>query len=110
VPGAGTVLADEVAVQAAQNFLKIIEGELQAALSALRSAGNTLADPSHWAGGDATRFQSQIWPKAQADLKQIEASLADLQKQVSTVLQNILAAGGGGGVPVPGPGPVIQPL
>jgi len=100
----GIVLADEAAVQAAQNILKIIEGDLEAAISALRAAGNTLSDPGHWAGADAARFQNQIWPKAQADLKQIEASLKDLQQQVATVLNNIIVAGGGG-VGNPGIGP-----
>jgi hypothetical protein len=89
------VKADDVAIQASQTFLNIIDNQLQGAFQQLSQAGNTLADPNHWAGGDASMFQSQIWPKAQSDLRQMQTALTDLQQQVNKVLSNIFAAGGG---------------
>jgi hypothetical protein len=88
------VKADDVAIQASKTFLNIIDNQLQGAFQQLSQAGTTLSDPNHWAGGDATQFQTQIWPKAQSDIKQMQTSLTDLQQQVNKVLSNIFAAGG----------------
>jgi hypothetical protein len=88
------VKADDVAIQASHTFLNIIDNQLQATFQQLTQAGNTLADPNHWAGGDASQFQTQIWPKAQSDIKQMQSALTDLQQQVNKVLTNIFAAGG----------------
>jgi hypothetical protein len=88
------VKADDVAIQASKTFLNIIDNQLQGAFQQLNQAGTTLSDPNHWAGGDASQFQGQIWPKAQSDIKQMQTSLTDLQQQVNKVLSNIFAAGG----------------
>lgn len=88
------VMADDVAIQAVKQFLNIIDNQLQGAFNQLNQAGNTLADGQHWKGGDANQFQSQIWPVAQKDIKQMQSSLTDLQTQVNKVLGNIMTAGG----------------
>jgi hypothetical protein len=88
------VMADDTAVQAVKQFLNIIDNQLQGAFNQLNQAGSTLASGQHWKGGDATQFQTQIWPQAQKDLKQMQQSLTDLQQQVNKVLGNIFSAGG----------------
>jgi hypothetical protein len=88
------VKVDDQAIQASQTFLNIINNQLQGAFNQLTNAGNTLSDPNHWSGGDASQFQNTIWPQAKSDISKMQSSLTDLQGQVDKVLKNIMAAGG----------------
>jgi len=88
------VKADDVAIQASRTFLQILDNQLQGAFSALGTNGQTLIDIGHWAGADADKFRTDIWPKVEADLKQIASSLHDLHGEVDKVLGNIMKAGG----------------
>jgi len=90
----GTVKVDDLAVQASMDFLNAINNQLAPGFTKLGTAGGTLSDPTHWAGGDATIFQSQIWPQLQKDMKNMQTDLTTLQSKIDKVLKNIQAAGG----------------
>lgn len=91
---ATTVKVDDLATQASTNFLNVINNQLGPAFTALGKAGNTLADPTHWSGGDASTFQTDIWPKLQKDMQNMQNDLTTLQGKIDKVLKNIKTAGG----------------
>ena len=89
-----TVKADDMASSASDSFLKIINQQLGPAFTQLISNGNTLADPTHWSGGSASQFQTQVWPKAKSDIQGMQNDLADLQNRIGKILNDIKTAGG----------------
>lgn len=91
---ATTVKVDEMATTASTNFLNAINNQIGPGFSALNSAGNTLADSTHWSGGNATTFQTDIWPTLQKDMQKMQGDLRDLQKKINTCLNDIKTAGG----------------
>lgn len=91
---ATTVKVDQMATDASNSFLKIINNQLGPAFSQLISNGNTLADPTHWSGGSASQFQNTVWPGAKQDIQNMQKNLSDLQTQVGKILNNINLAGG----------------
>lgn len=91
---ATTVKVDDMATQAVTNFQNAINNQIQPGFTQLNSAGNTLADPTHWSGGDASTFQTDIWPTLQKDMQKMQSDLQTLHDKINTCLNNIKQAGG----------------
>lgn len=92
---ASTVKVDDMATQASTNFLNAINNQIAPGFTQLNNAGNTLADPTHWSGGNATTFQADIWPTLQKDMQKMQSDLQTLQSKINTCLNNIKMAAGG---------------
>ena len=89
------VLATDNAKQAATRMQTMLSGDMSAQLRQLQVAGNDLSNPNTWDGPLATRFRTGEWPPQSRALQTAITTLEGLSKQMQTVLQNILQAGGG---------------
>ena len=88
------VLATDNARQAATRMQTMLSGDLSVQLRQLQVAGTSLSDPNTWDGPLATRFRTGEWPAQSRALQQATTTLNDLSRQMQTVVQNILHAGG----------------
>jgi hypothetical protein len=89
------VLSTDEAKQAVQQMKGILGGQLQQQLHQLMSNGDFLADPNKWDGPLAMQYRNQVWPDVKRSLQNIGPALEKLHNEVSTVLNNIMQAGGG---------------
>jgi uncharacterized protein YukE len=88
-----TVLVTQEAKDAAVKMKSIVHGGLQQQVQDLQRQGKTLASGAVWKGQKADVFQGQIWPETDAALTKMITALADLQRRVDGVLDEIFAAG-----------------
>jgi hypothetical protein len=89
------VLATDTAKQAATKMQAMLSGDMSAQLRQLQVAGNDLSNPDTWDGPLAARFRTGEWPAQSRALQSAITTLDTLSKQMQTVVQNILHAGGG---------------
>jgi uncharacterized protein YukE len=88
-----TVLVTPEAKAAADRMKAIVHGGLQQQVQDLQRQGNTLAGGAVWKGSKADLFQGSIWPETDTALTKLVHALADLQRRVDGVLDEISAAG-----------------
>jgi hypothetical protein len=89
------VLATDNAKQAATKMQALLAGDVSAQIKQLQAVGNQLCNPNTWDGPLAQRFRSGEWPGQSRALQSAATTLETLSKQMETVVQNILHAGGG---------------
>jgi len=89
------VLATDAAKQAATRMQAMLSGEMSAQIKQLQVIGNQLCNPNAWDGPLAQRFRSGEWPQQSRALQSAVTTLETLSKQMETVVENILHAGGG---------------
>jgi len=88
-----TVLVTQEAKDAAIRMRSIVHGGLSEQVQDLQRQGNTLASGAVWKGEKADVFQGSIWPETDRALTSLVTALADLQRRVDGVLDEIFAAG-----------------
>jgi uncharacterized protein YukE len=88
-----TVLVTQEAKDAAVRMKSIVHGGLQQQVQDLQRQGNSLASGAVWKGAKADVFQGSIWPETDTALTNLVTALADLQRRVDGVLDEIFAAG-----------------
>ena len=88
-----TVLVTQEAKDAATRMRSIVHGGLSEQVQDLQRQGNTLASGAVWKGEKADIFQGSIWPETDRALTSLVTALADLQRRVDGVLDEIFAAG-----------------
>ncbi len=88
------VLATENAKTAATRMQSLLSGDMTAQLHQLQTLGTALSNPNTWDGPLAQRFRSGEWPQQNKALQTAVTTLETLSKQMETVVQNILHAGG----------------
>lgn len=88
------VLATEAAKQAATKMQALLSGDMTAQIKQLQTIGNQLGSPNVWDGPLAQRFRTSEWPANARALQSAVTTLETLSKQMETVVQNILHAGG----------------
>jgi hypothetical protein len=89
------VLATDAAKQAATKMQALLSGQITGELKQIQAIGNQLINPNIWDGPLAARFRSSEWPGENRALQTAVTSLETLSKQMETVVENILKAGGG---------------
>jgi uncharacterized protein YukE len=72
---------------------QIINGPLVDQIRALDNQGRTLSDPNIWDGNLAQQFRSE-WPNTHNALQKTQQALEELRRNVQTINQNIMTAGG----------------
>jgi hypothetical protein len=88
------VLATETAKQAALKMQALLSGQITAEIKQVQAIGNQLINPNTWDGPLAVRFRTSEWPGETRALQGAVTALETLSKQMETVVQNILHAGG----------------
>jgi len=78
---------------AIQKFKAILEGGLIQQIEDLNKQGQKLSQPEVWDGRLAQQFRSE-WADTYKKLQATKASLAELQKHLKDINDNILRAGG----------------
>lgn len=78
---------------AIQRFKSILEGGLIQQIEDLNKQGQKLSQPEVWDGRLAQQFRSE-WAETYKKLQATKASLAELQKQLKDINDNIMRAGG----------------
>jgi hypothetical protein len=91
---ARTVSSPE-AIAAIKSMQGIISGQFGDVISALNKEAATLLDKSYFDGVEPSRFQTELWPSTDKELKEAQQSLNDMSEQLSKMLQSIAEAGGG---------------
>jgi hypothetical protein len=91
---ARTVSSPE-AIAAIRAMQGIITGDFTNVISALNKQAAILLDKSFFDGVEPTRFQQEIWPKTDKELKEAQNQLNQMSEQLSKMLTNIAEAGGG---------------
>jgi uncharacterized protein YukE len=79
---------------AATRMQTLLGSDITAQLRQLQTVGNTLTNPNAWDGPLAQRFRTAEWPQQNRSLQSTVTTLETLAKQMDTVVQNILHAGG----------------
>ena len=87
------VLSTAAAREAIQRMQQIINGPLVDQIRALDNQGRTLSDPNIWDGNLAQQFRSE-WPNTHNALQKTQQALEELRRNVQTINQNIMTAGG----------------
>ena len=88
-----TVMVTPEAKDAALRMRSVVHGGLQQQVQDLQRQGHVLAGGQAWKGAKADLFQTSIWPDTDRALTSMLGALADLQRRVDGVLDEILAAG-----------------
>ncbi|TMC08064.1 MAG: pyrophosphorylase [Chloroflexi bacterium] len=88
------VLATEAAKQAATKMQALLTGDMTAQIKNVQTIGNQLCNPNAWDGPLAQRFRTGEWPGQSKALQSAVTTLETLSKQMETVVENILHAGG----------------
>jgi hypothetical protein len=88
------VLATESAKQAITKMESLLQGDMTAQLQQLQQLGTRLTDPNTWDGPSAVQFRNGQWPQASKNLQNTITAIENVDKQVQTIIQNILHAGG----------------
>jgi hypothetical protein len=88
------VLATEAAKQAATKMQALLTGDMTAQIKSVQQIGTQLSDPNRWDGPLAQRFRTGDWPAQSKALQSAVTTLETLSKQMETVVENILHAGG----------------
>ena len=88
-----TVMVTQEAKDAAVRMRSIVNGGLQQQVQDLQRQGQTLANGQTWKGAKAELFSTSIWPDTDRALTSMITALADLQRRVDGVLDEIFAAG-----------------
>jgi hypothetical protein len=89
------VLATDNAKTAATKMQTLLTGNMTAQIHQLQTLGTALTNPNTWDGPLAVRFRTGSWPQQNKALQTAVTTLETLSKQMETVVQNILHAGGG---------------
>ena len=89
------VLATDTAKQAATKMQALLSGQITAEIKQVQTIGNQLSNPNSWDGPLAQKFRTSEWPGQTRALQSAVTTLEQLSKQMETVVQNILTAGGG---------------
>jgi hypothetical protein len=88
------VLATENAKQAITKMESLLQGDMTAQLHQLQQLGTRLTDANVWDGPLAVQFRTGQWPQASKNLQNTITAVENVDKQVQTIIQNILHAGG----------------
>jgi uncharacterized protein YukE len=87
------VLSTMTAKQAITKMQQIINSGLVEQIEALNREGQILCDPNNWDGRLAIEFRNN-WPQTYQALKRAKDELEELRKNVQTINENIMRAGG----------------
>jgi hypothetical protein len=90
------VLATSRAISASQQMARLLDGQIQAQLQAVRDAGRLLSDPRSWDGTSAVQFRTQQWPQASRSVDGALQTLQSLQRSAEKVVESIVQAGSQG--------------
>ncbi|MCI1676324.1 MAG: hypothetical protein LKJ57_03570 [Ancrocorticia sp.] len=88
------VLSSDNAQAAITQMQAIINGGFAEQLHQLDVQGRVLSDPNVWDGPLAAQFRDSTWPETRAALERARVGLDELRAQLSTIAENIFAAGG----------------
>jgi hypothetical protein len=89
-----TVKITDQAKADALRMSNMINTDMPNLITQMNTLGQQMADPQNWDGPLAVQYRGQVWPDARTKLQAMRNSLADLQKSVQTVMDNIARAGG----------------
>ncbi len=71
-----------------------VDNELLTQINAIIGMCERLSDQNVWDGKLAGDFRGNVAPSVSSALKNAHAQLSELQKNISTINQNIMSAGG----------------
>jgi uncharacterized protein involved in exopolysaccharide biosynthesis len=89
------VLSTPEAKSAIQQLQSLINGGFMDQITQMDSQGKTLSDSNVWDGPLAEKFRNSTWPETRKALDSAKTQLDELHKQLQTISQNIMSAGGG---------------
>lgn len=87
--------SDSVKTQAGQ-LKQYVNGDLPNALNKLTKLASNLNTNSDWKGKYANEYHQTTFPSIQKSTKQMHTDLQQISKSLSTIVDNILQAGGNG--------------
>jgi len=87
------VLSSGQAREAITQLQRILSSDLEAQITALTNAANTLSQPDVWDGRLAAKFRTD-WETQQKTLTNARDALQQLREQAQQINQEIMRAGG----------------